>query len=78
MSIFSKKKTGFQLEEEDLCCRYCEYATKSQNEEQVFCKKKKKDVEPDGNCLSFAYDLLKRCPAVKKRPAVLDLEFPQI
>ena len=78
MSIFKKKKTEFLLEEEDLCCRYCEYAKGSQEGEQVFCKKKKKDVAAEGNCLSFAYDLLKRRPATARMPSVADLEFPQI
>ncbi|MBP3321345.1 MAG: hypothetical protein J6M12_03235 [Clostridia bacterium] len=72
---FGKRKK--EQEEEDLCCYYCEYADR-QGEDTVFCKKKKKDVAAEGNCLSFAYDLLKRRPMPPKRSAFSDLEFPQI
>ena len=65
------------LEEEDLCCRFCEYATVK--DDAVFCKKKKAAVEAEGQCSSFAYDLLKRRPASFKMGMDLsDLEFPVI
>lgn len=75
MSAFLKKKSS--LEEEDLCCCYCEYAQIGDGE-QVFCKKKKKDVAAEGNCLSFVYDLLKRRPPKRKSVDLSDLDFPRI
>lgn len=77
MSAFLNLKKKSSLEEEDLCCRCCEHAQLGDGE-QVFCKKKKKDVAPEGNCLSFAYDLLKRRPLKRKSVDLSDLEFPQI
>ena len=65
---FGKKKQI--LEEEDLCCRYCEYALEEQEDGQVFCQKKKKQRQGGDRCASFAYDLLKRRP----RPMLVQIE----
>ena len=74
--IGTRKKS---FEEEDLCCRYCEYATVTEGQETVFCKKKKVWRQESDQCSSFAYDLLKRRPAPKKGGEDLSmLEFPII
>lgn len=74
---FGKRKTAFEAE--DLCCRYCEYATVSNDQDHVFCKKKKADRQENDYCASFAYDLLKRRPGEGKGKRDLsDLEFPVI
>lgn len=71
---FKEKKKGF--EEEDLCCRFCEYA--AAENEKLFCRKKKKETQEDGCCSSFAYDLLKRRPSAMKKKDLSELEFPVI
>jgi hypothetical protein len=74
--IGNKKK---DFEEEDLCCRFCEYASIKDGEDSVFCTKKKCSKDPLDNCSSFAYDLLKRRPAARKgKEALCGLEFPVI
>ena len=72
---FGARKRSY--EEEELCCRYCEYATVT--EERVFCKKKKAERQESDHCSAFAYDLLKRRPGEGKGKRDLsDLEFPVI
>ncbi|MBQ8351073.1 MAG: hypothetical protein IJY20_03390 [Clostridia bacterium] len=52
------------------CCFYCENGKVSEDGDTVFCKKKKKEVSPDGVCRAFFYDLLRRVPALPKLPEV--------
>ena len=54
----------------DSFCAYCEQATVSEDEETVFCKKKKKAMPFDGHCHSFFYDLRKREPKILSLPEV--------
>lgn len=57
------------------CCFYCENAVVSEEEDSVFCKKKNKDVAPEGLCHSFFYDLLRRTPVL---PSLPDVELPTL
>ena len=59
----------------DSLCAYCEYATATDDEDTVFCNKKKKNVPLDGICHSFIYDLLKREPQI---PTFQEVELPII
>lgn len=56
---------------EDFICAYCEWASVSEDG-AVFCKKKKKEVAPDGICRGFSYDLLKRPASPKPSVTTLD------
>ncbi len=42
-------------------CAFCEYASKTLDEEKMLCKKKGV-VHADYSCHSFRYDLMKRVP----------------
>ncbi len=52
------------------CCYFCENGQVSEDGDSVFCKKKKKDVSPDGVCRAFFYDLLRCIPELPKLPEV--------
>ena len=54
----------------DTCCYFCEHGRINPEDDSVFCKKKKKEVSPDGTCHAFFYDLLRRTPALPKLPEV--------
>lgn len=56
---------------EDFICAYCELATVGEDG-AVFCKKKKKEIPPDGVCRAFSYDLLKRPASPKPTVTTLD------
>lgn len=47
---------------EEKICYYCEYAQASEEEDTVFCQKKKRDVACGRICRKFSYDLLKKNP----------------
>lgn len=60
----------------DSFCLYCEHASSANEEEEtVFCDKKKKAVPMNGHCHAFFYDLLKREPKV---PTLPEVELPII
>ena len=48
-------------------CAFCEYASKTLDEEKMLCKKKGV-VNAEYACMSFRYDLMKRAP--KRLPAL--------
>lgn len=48
-------------------CAFCEYASKTLDEEKMICKKKG-IVHADYSCRSFRYDLIKRTP--KRMPSL--------
>ena len=54
----------------DSFCLYCEHASVSEEEDTVFCKKKKKAMPQNGHCHSFFYDLRKREPKLFSLPEV--------
>lgn len=66
--MFGKKKN----EEEENSCAFCIYA--KIDDRKYFCRRKKKEVEEEGLCGSFEYDLLKRTPL--PFPAFTGLEMP--
>ena len=47
---------------EERICYYCERAQTLEDEETVFCQKKKRNVPCEGVCRKFSYDLLKKNP----------------
>ena len=51
-------------------CAFCEYASKTLDEEKMLCKKKGV-VSCEYACMSFRYDLMKRAP---KRLPTLPIE----
>ena len=64
--IYHEKKL---CEEYDIAkkCAFCEYASKTLDEEKMLCKKKG-IVHADYVCRSFSYDLMKRMP--KRMPTL--------
>ncbi len=55
------------------CCANCEWAEiKGEEEDLIYCHKKKKDREPTASCRKFAYDLLKHTPARPREIPTLD------
>ena len=69
------KKTENELLYDSFCI-YCEHATAANEEEEtVFCEKKKKAVPMNGCCHSFFYDLLKR---EARLPSLPEVELPII
>ena len=54
----------------DKCCFYCEHSTVDQENDTVYCNKKKKNVSPEQACHAFFYDLLRRTPTLPKLPEV--------
>ena len=56
---------------EEFICAYCEWASLKEDG-AFFCRKKKTEVEMDGICRSFSYDLLKRSVAPKPTIPVID------
>ncbi len=54
-------------------CANCEYALrKCEDDETVYCKKKKRDVSAIGKCRAFFYDILKHEPARPREIPTLD------
>lgn len=55
------------------CCANCEFAERhAENDESVFCRKKKKELAPLHICRRFSYDLLKYTPARPREIPTLD------
>ena len=54
------------------CCAFCERASYTEDEDVMFCQKKKSTVEAGSRCRGFSYDLLKRKPSPQKSPLSLD------
>ena len=48
-------------------CAFCEYASKTLDEEKMLCKKKGV-VNAEYSCMAFRYDLMKRAP--KRLPSL--------
>ena len=59
----------------DKCCYFCENGKVNEENDTVFCSKKKKEVSPDGVCHAFFYDLLRRKPAL---PKLQEVELPPL
>ena len=64
------KKKLFEEYDISKKCAFCEYSSKTLDEEKMLCKKKG-IVHTDYSCRSFRYDLMKRTP---KRLPVLPKE----
>ena len=57
----------------DKVCAYCEYAGAENEDDNVYCKKRKKEFPAAYHCRAFTYDLLKRVPQQLKSPRFEDL-----
>lgn len=49
-------------------CRFCAFARRREEEETVYCEKKKKEFAEDQTCRKFRYDILKKEVRRMKRP----------
>ena len=54
------------------CCAFCEKAMYTDDEDVMFCVKRKSDVNAGECCRAFSYDLLKRKPSSVSSPPTLD------
>ena len=55
------------------CCANCEWAERrGEEDDPIYCHKKKKDREPSSTCRKFSYDLLKRAPMRPREIPTLD------
>lgn len=57
-----EKQPEFPLWENDMpeICRFCAYAARISNSEDVFCEKKKQILPEGYSCKKYIYDILKK------------------
>lgn len=48
-------------------CRFCAFAARISNSEDIFCEKKKQIIAEDFSCKKFKYDILKKELKRRKR-----------
>ena len=54
------------------CCAFCEMASFTEDEDVMYCVKRKAETDAGDCCRSFSYDLLKRKPLMQAAPPTLD------
>ena len=67
--LLMNKKIKNEISE---CCAFCERAAFTEDEDVMYCQKKKSNVDAGACCRGFSYDLLKRKPSPQKSPLALD------
>ncbi len=61
------------------CCATCEWSSQIENnDELVFCHKKKRERQAVSHCRRYVFDLLKYTPAKPKQITTLDMTMIEI